>query len=356
MHESVPFHAQRADDVAWVMPSIRPPGAVAVVTELLRQGVDPKRVLVVDDSLKGSVVAAVDVHGVLTARTRGRGQGTARNLGAARLDADWIVYVDDDIQLEDGAVRRLLDVLAGLAPESNVGIVEVAVSAVGQIGPPYWRCRVVEASRPGGFLTACMAVRRSAFLEIGGVRAKSRGGFREDTDWGIRIMQQGWRGIWADVGIRHPVEYVNFWRFLKTAAYFWHDAAFERNHPGYLAKQARRRQIGPVRVGLLRSRTPPVVAVATALSLTLTFRGRQSRPLAGLVTGLVPLVGGVTLAAAHVERLRQVAPVPASAAVDPREIAAHAVWCLVAGGSRLVGEAACLPAVLRSKIGAVGQV
>ena len=317
----------------FVVPATRPGPVRDLVAQLLSQGVPTDGVIVVDDSRDGAVSRALGDVAVRTLRTDGSGQGVARNVGARAATSSWLVFLDDDVVPDDRLVSAMDATVAALGErDGRLGIIEAEVRPTGPLVRPCWRNRLVEAHRPGGYLTACLIVRRQAFFDGGGLVSRSRGGFREDTAFGLAVMDAGWTTAWSPtVRVSHPIEDINLRAFLRTAAFFRFDAWFRRRHPRYLESVTRKQRLLGIRVGNLRSRVPPgAVLAAVVLSCT----GRRGRWAASAVIAL----GGAALNAAHLNNLGRHADPPPCALIDPREVLAHALWAVVAGCSRLHGE------------------
>jgi len=193
----------------------------------------------------------------------------------------------------------------------------------------------VRSASAGSYLAANMVVRREAFSASGGFQRLRRDaparwdhGFREDTDWGLRVVAAaGPIGFAADAFVEHPFEIATLARHLRTALFFEVDAAFASLHPGYFRRQSG--LFGRVRIRL---------ATATAAA---SIAGLVARRPA--LTVLAPVAGGFLESARIEVELRSLGHgVPAAATVrdvvlrTPRS----AAWMLVAGLARIFGIAA----------------
>lgn len=123
----------------------------------------------------------------------------ARNGGAARGAAPWIVFLDADVHPPPDLLDRLL---SGPVPSADVGIIAGGVQdePVGPDGPAAARFAQLQAVMAqdttmdrGAWAfakTAHAAVRREAFGAVGGFREDVRSGGDADLCW--RIRDAGW--------------------------------------------------------------------------------------------------------------------------------------------------------------------
>jgi GT2 family glycosyltransferase len=126
-----------------------------------------------------------------------RSPGFARNRGAARATGDWLVFLDADTDPDPAILDKYFDplpddhtaILAGAIVDapSGPGIVARHAAARGQMDQ-----RVTLGRTPFPYAqTANCAVRRSAFVEVGGFDEAARAG--EDADLCFRLAEHGWR-------------------------------------------------------------------------------------------------------------------------------------------------------------------
>lgn len=122
----------------------------------------------------------------------------ARNRGAARGEADWILFLDDDVEPDRDLLERYFDVApAGGTALLAGGVRDEPVSERGRLVARYAYIRAATSQddtfRFGewGFpKTANVAVRRSAFEAVGGFQLGIRAG--EDSDLTYRLRAAGW--------------------------------------------------------------------------------------------------------------------------------------------------------------------
>lgn len=166
---------------------------------------------------------------------------SARNAGAARGRAPWIVFLDADVH----PPADLLDRLLGDPPEAGVGIIAGGVvdGPVGPDGPAAARFAELQAvmaqdetlsrGRWAFAKTAHAAVRREAFDAVGGFREDVRSGGDADFCW--RVVAAGWtlehRPAAAVVhASRVSLRAMLGQRFRHGSGAAW----LEREHPGSL--------------------------------------------------------------------------------------------------------------------------
>ncbi len=189
------------------------------------------RIMVVDNgSTDGSVERAAERPGVQLLRTGSNvGYGAAANAGVSALDPgiDWVVVMNPDVVLAGGAVDELLAAAehhpraAAFGPLITTadGIVYPSARHLPSIGAGighavfgwWWprnpwtrRYRQDDAEpveRVAGWLSgACLLLRRSAFVAIGGFDSGYFMYF-EDVDLGDRLAKAGWASVYCPTAI-----------------------------------------------------------------------------------------------------------------------------------------------------------
>jgi len=130
-----------------------------------------------------------------------RGSYRARNAGAREGSASWLLFLDADVE----PPRDLLDRLFEPPPDERTAVIAGAVldepPPRGRRGPAALRYAWLKSSmsqeltladkRWGFAQTACCAVRRAAFEEVGGFADEARSG--GDADLCYRLTAAGWR-------------------------------------------------------------------------------------------------------------------------------------------------------------------
>ncbi len=227
----------------------------------------------------------------------GRGPAAARNVGWRASEAAWTVFLDDDVRLPDGWASALEDDLVDLPPDVAGSQAQLRVPLPGDRQPTDWE-RNVASLEGGRWLTADLAYRRGALVDIGGFDERFTRAYREDADIGLRMVGAGWRIVEGARTVEHPVRPAPWWVSVSNQSGNADDVLMRHLHGRHWH------------------------AAAGAP------RGRRSRHLA--ITGAGAL-GAVALVTGH----RRVAAGCAAAwATGTAELA----WARIAPGPRTVGE------------------
>ena len=168
-------------------------------------------VWVVDNASGDATVAAVrrDHPEVRVVELeRNVGFGAAVNRGAAQGEGEAIVLVNDDVELEDGALAALLEPLtdpgigmvAGLTTIPGTELVDAFGIELDVTLAAYNRLRRQGADAPPGLLLGpsggLAAYRRTAFEQAGGFDERFFA-YGEDVDLALRLRALGWRAAAA---------------------------------------------------------------------------------------------------------------------------------------------------------------
>lgn len=165
----------------------------------------------------------------------------ARNAGAARGRASWIVFLDSDVE----PPADLLDRLLGPALGDRVGVLAGGVVdvPVGPSGPPAIRYAELKSSMSQEITlghgewafaqTANATVRRDAFEAVGGFSERARSGGDADLCW--RLRKAGWELVTRpDAAVMHrnrsTVPRMLAQRFRHGSGAAW----LGKEHPGAL--------------------------------------------------------------------------------------------------------------------------
>ena len=170
------------------------------ISAVLAAGSLPQDVVVVDDATPGPQVGAVAArHGVRLVRlgTNG-GPAAARNAGvAAAPDAAILFFVDSDVVVAPDALACVHAALADPAIAAVFGCYDDRPAAANLVSQ-YVNLRHREvhrqfAGQADTFWAGCGAVRRDAFIAVGGFDAARRWNFIEDVELGRRLDRAGYR-------------------------------------------------------------------------------------------------------------------------------------------------------------------
>ena len=140
---------------------------------------------------------------------RRQGPATARNRGASMGSAPWLVFLDDDVVVTPEWAEHLHLDLSRAGP--RVGAVQgrIIVPRSNERRPTDWERNTI-ALETAKWITADMAVRRSAFQGIGGFDQRYRRAYREDSDFAVRLERDGWQLAAGARTSQHPVRSARF--------------------------------------------------------------------------------------------------------------------------------------------------
>jgi histidinol-phosphate phosphatase family protein len=246
-------------------------------------------VVLVDDrrDAVAPILDPVPPH-VRVVRGPARGPAAARNAGWWACGAEWIAFLDDDVEPEAGWVEALRRDLAGAA--GDVGGVQgrIVVPLPAGRRPTDWE-RSTKGLETARWATADLAYRRAALHAVGGFDERFPRAYREDADLGLRVTAAGWRIVPGARVVRHPVRPAPPWISLAKQAGNADDVRMRRLH-------------GPdwrERAGVPRGRRPRHLATAGAGALTVLL-GVAGRRRAAALAGTAWLAGTAELAWARI--------------------------------------------------------
>ena len=193
-----------------VIPTAGRPSLAALLESLAAgDGPLPRAVLLVDDRGDAATpLATGDLPLALAGRTRilrgaARGPAAARNVGWRAGTAEWVAFLDDDVNCEPGW-RRALSADLDLAPRVAASQGRIAVPLPAGRRPTDWERNVAGLER-ARWATADMAYRRSVLEAVGGFDERFPRAYREDADLGLRVTRAGWQIGSGSRGVAHPV-------------------------------------------------------------------------------------------------------------------------------------------------------
>lgn len=198
----------RGPEYAIVIPTVGRPGLAEVLRSLLAPSEEnaPREIVVVDDrpaAVEADPVPGTHLPGVRVLRTGGRGPATARQAGWHSCTAPWIVFLDDDVRPPPDWSARLSADLADLP--QNVAGSQGRIVVPRPVGRrPTDNERNTIALEGARWITADLAVRRSALERIGGFDTRFPRAYREDTDLVLRLEEAGLGLVRGDRVCVHP--------------------------------------------------------------------------------------------------------------------------------------------------------
>lgn len=145
------------------------------------------------------LAAAGDAHQTIVVREpAGSGPSEARNRGAAAADGDVLVFIDADVVIHADALARIRD---AFATDPSLTALFGSYDALPEAPGTVSRFRNLlhhhvhhDAAGPAvTFWAGLGAVRRDAFMEVGGFDAERHPRFVEDVDLGMRLVDAGAR-------------------------------------------------------------------------------------------------------------------------------------------------------------------
>ncbi|MBV9094468.1 MAG: HAD-IIIA family hydrolase [Streptosporangiaceae bacterium] len=160
----------------------------------------------------------------------GRGPAAARNAGwRAAPPAEWVVFLDDDVQVGAAWADELADDLRDVPADV------AAVQGVIEVPWPEGR-RPADSQRAtlglagASWITADMAYRRAALADAGGFDERFPRAYREDSDLALRLQRLGWSLRRGARRTSHPVRPPSLWASIPAQAGNADDAAMFRLH------------------------------------------------------------------------------------------------------------------------------
>jgi HAD superfamily hydrolase (TIGR01662 family) len=238
--------AQRAsrDGLSWavVVPTLGRASLQVTLRSLADQHHLPDELVVVDDRPDGGPDLDVDLpvldlstpQGERQPRVRvrrglGRGPAHARNLGWQACRSTWVVFVDDDVVLPPGWSEQLLTDLTGAGDEVAGVQAQVQVPLPAHRRPTDWE-RGTAGLAHATWVTAEMAYRREALVDVGGFDERFPRAYREDADLALRVRRAGFRLVRGERRITHPVRPSGRWAAVTQQRGNRDDALMRRLH------------------------------------------------------------------------------------------------------------------------------
>ncbi|OBG56502.1 HAD family hydrolase [Mycolicibacterium fortuitum] len=192
---------------AVVVPTIGRASLHRLLTVLERSdGPAPEAVIVVDDRPEPEPPLLLAARLPLTIlHSGGRGPAAARNVGWRHATSRWVCFLDDDVLPHPGWPAALAEDLRDADARGAAGsqaVIEVPARPGRRSTDDELRTqRLADAQ----WITADMAYRRSALVEVGGFDERFPRAYREDSDLGLRITLAGHDIVSGSRRSRHPV-------------------------------------------------------------------------------------------------------------------------------------------------------
>jgi cellulose synthase/poly-beta-1,6-N-acetylglucosamine synthase-like glycosyltransferase len=193
-----------------VIPTIGRPALNRLLESLAQaQGPKPQRVIVVHDDER-------------------RGPAATRNEGWLQSTAPWVVFLDDDVVVNDTWCDDLArDLAAADGSAATQGCIVVPLT---EARPPTDWERNVKALENAHWITADCAYRREALERVGGFDSRFPRAYREDADLALRLMDAGFRLTRGSRTTVHPVRPADAWISVRLQAGNADDALMTHLH------------------------------------------------------------------------------------------------------------------------------
>jgi len=186
------------------------------INEQIRNKQDVE-VIVVDDGSEERIASRnreiTGINGFTYIYQKNRGVTFARNTGIDRSEGEWIIFLDDDVLIEDNWFSKITDSLSKLS-ESVVG----AEGKVEGSGDGLWD-REVQNLDGGAFLTCHLAVRKEILIELSGFDTTFEKDLPccEDHEMAARLLKKGKVVFMPDVKVTHLPRKVKLFRYILQA-------------------------------------------------------------------------------------------------------------------------------------------
>ncbi|MFH9395190.1 glycosyltransferase family 2 protein [Streptomyces sp. NPDC017556] len=196
------------------------------------EGPPPTEVVVVDDRPAPDGALPLRSAGDLRVRsvaTGGRGPAAARNAGWRTVNAPWVVFLDDDVQVSPDWRDRLAADLAQAGDDTGGVQGRLSVPLPAHRRPTDWE-RGTAGLEGAAWATADMAYRRTALEQADGFDERFPRAFREDADLALRVMEAGWSLRRGERVTFHPVRPSDRWASVRAQRGNADDALMNRLH------------------------------------------------------------------------------------------------------------------------------
>ena len=192
---------------------------IDLLTDLAQPRAGEDRILVVDNGSSDGTLEAIRTRFpsvVLVPMGANLGAPAARNAGAAACEAEVLIFLDDDVRVEDRGFLEKIRLAFDEAPEMAVAafrILDPATRRPRRFEIPRRRKDLEgEACETSYFISAGCAIRREAYRRSGGMDESLVYGF-EELDFSYRAAARGLRVFYRpDIEIVHHLAERPSWR------------------------------------------------------------------------------------------------------------------------------------------------
>jgi glycosyltransferase involved in cell wall biosynthesis len=182
------------------------------LTSLRRQGLNLEIIVVDDGSTDGTAVLAREAGCVVLQHPVSKGQVAAKNTGVAAAKGNYILFLDHDDKVRDGALRAMLEALQA---DPGAWAVQAMVKDFRSPEIPDLPGILVRPEPFYGLFTGAILIRREVFDRIGPFSENVRAG--EIIEWFSRMEAQGMMVKKMDlVSTDRRIHQTNFGRTDKT--------------------------------------------------------------------------------------------------------------------------------------------
>lgn len=217
-----------------VVPSVGRPSLERLLRSLDAAGALPQTVTIIDDRpepVERSLVLTPPHHlpPPTVVQTGGLGPAAARNRGAALGTAPWIVFLDDDVMVDPSWANHLIGDLDAATPRTAAIQGRIRVPLPHDRRATDWE-RNVAGLEHARWITADLAVRRTAFEAVRGFDERFGRAYREDSDLALRLIDTVGPIIEGTRRTVHPVREAPSWVSVRNQRGNADDALMRHKH------------------------------------------------------------------------------------------------------------------------------
>ena len=143
-----------------------------------------QEIIIVDGSSEDNTVKLAKKAKTLIISTKKRNGSYQRNLGANKAKGEWLLFIDADMRIPKGTIKKLSKPKTTATPLFTIK--NKTVRYIIFVEPANWIARLT----PGMFMRGgCLLVKKSTFNKTGGFNPNMA--VAEDADLGQRLRKQG---------------------------------------------------------------------------------------------------------------------------------------------------------------------